>query len=318
MVGSNFLVFPVAVPTERPGIPGHHLNDPLLRVSVQEMMAGQTSVYKVTLRQFTQPRWLFPFARWLGACVVCGEEPGRVVNLCDRCLNSLPRMRGYCPRCGWQAPELGNGAGSDLAWLRPERPESPQAGRAVPGCGRCRSRRSSLGSVQAAFAFGFPLSRVVHAMKYEADLACARTLASLMPGTSHPYQSEYSLTFIPVPLHRSRLEERGFNQALLLARGLKERLGGRIVTSGIRRTTDTVMQAATATWTERKDNVRGAFEVAAWPEPPLPDVVLVDDVMTSGATLEALASAVRRAGLARRVHAWVLARTLQGHGLRSR
>lgn len=114
-------------------------------------------------------------------------------------------------------------------------------------------------------------------------------------------------TLIPVPLHRSRLRQRGYDQALELARPLSRRLGLRLCVDGLHRTRDTPPQSRLDA-AQRRRNLAEAFVWIADAPPPA-HAILIDDVMTTGATLHAAAQALRRAG-AQRVDAWVCARTL--------
>jgi ComF family protein len=110
---------------------------------------------------------------------------------------------------------------------------------------------------------------------------------------------------LPVPLSNERLRGRGYNQAVELARPLARAARARVDVSVLTRTRDTAAQAELP-WAERVKNVRGAFHCAH----ALPDasVAVVDDVMTTGATLNEIAATLKRAGAARVVN-WVVART---------
>lgn len=110
---------------------------------------------------------------------------------------------------------------------------------------------------------------------------------------------------IPIPLHAARLRRRGYDQALELARPLARQLGLPLVIDVLRRGRETAPQSRLDA-AQRRRNLRGAFQVDRSTALP-PHVVLVDDVMTTGATLHAAAVALRRAGVAR-VDAWVCAR----------
>lgn len=116
-----------------------------------------------------------------------------------------------------------------------------------------------------------------------------------------------TVALVPIPLHRSRLRQRGYDQALELARPLARRLGLRLCAGGLHRDRDTPPQSRLDA-VQRRRNLREAFAWTAATPPPA-HAILIDDVMTTGATLQAAALALRRAG-ALRVDAWVCARTL--------
>ncbi|MDD2988744.1 MAG: phosphoribosyltransferase family protein [Zoogloea sp.] len=149
--------------------------------------------------------------------------------------------------------------------------------------------------------YGFPLDRLVQALKYGHRLSVSRLFVELLAAQPMP---EADLV-IPMPLHAARLRTRGFNQAAELARPLARRWGLPVVLDGVVRDVDTAPQAGLP-WKARAANVRGAFRVTAGVEGLR--VVVVDDVMTTGATLAELARSLKGAG-AVSVENRVLART---------
>lgn len=187
----------------------------------------------------------------------------------------------------------GGGAGGLLcaacrAGLRPYPAEAPTAG---------------LDAMAVAWIYDGAVRRAVHAMKYRRRRRVAGALADAMAdGLPAPLAD----ALIPVPLHAGRLAERGFNQAEELARRLGRRWGLPLCVAGLERGRDTGHQARLGR-DERQSNVAGAF-VWRGPAPP-PRVVLVDDILTTGATLAACAEVLRAAG-AREVGAVALARSL--------
>jgi ComF family protein len=175
----------------------------------------------------------------------------------------------------------------------------------LPGgstCGACLKRPPAYDEVHARYAYAFPVDALIHAYKYGGDLALARVLAAHLTGTEPPVAD----VLIPMPLAPARLRERGFNQALELARILGRRFDLPVLAQACRKVADTAPQAALP-WTERARNVRGVFVCDA--QLTGLRVAVVDDVMTTGATLNELARNLKRAG-AVRVAAWVVARTL--------
>jgi len=151
----------------------------------------------------------------------------------------------------------------------------------------------------ATFLYAPPIDRLLLRFKFHQDLAAGRLLSQLMlqavPGfAQHP--------LLPMPLHGRRLRERGYDQARELARPLAKELGLPLWT-GLCRSRATVAQS-TLDAEARRQNLRGAFAVRATPPPRL---TLVDDVMTTGATLDAAVRALRRSGL-QQATLWVCAR----------
>jgi len=150
--------------------------------------------------------------------------------------------------------------------------------------------------------YEFPCDRLVQALKYRARLSLAGFFARSLASRPLP---EVDL-IVPMPLHRRRLAERGFNQALEIARGLARHLGRPIEPRSVLRVKDTLPQTELP-YEERTKNVRGAFLCKL--DLSRASVAVLDDVMTTGATLNELARALKRAG-ATRVENFVIARTV--------
>ncbi|GAB2510277.1 ComF family protein [Pseudoxanthomonas sangjuensis] len=218
-------------------------------------------------------RWLLP-----PRCLLCGEAGAHGRDLCAACATVLPWNRSACTRCALPLPEPGV-------------------------CGECLQRPPALTETRAAFVYGFPLDRLAPRFKFHRDLAAGRLLAELMADGLVAAPRPEAL--VPVPLHRRRLRRRGYDQALELARPLARTLGIPLHADLLSR------QRATAPQSEldaaaRQRNLRNAFAVP--PNRAMPQhVALVDDVMTTGATLRAAARALLKAGVLR-VDAWVCAR----------
>jgi ComF family protein len=215
------------------------------------------------------------FAHSLTACVLCGA-PGS--PLCAGCAADLPALGTACERCAQPLP--------------------------VPGtCGHCLRSPPPFDRTRALFRYGSPLSELVLRLKFQGALHLAPLLGRLLAAQLATVVPRPDV-IIPVPLHPARLTTRGYNQALELGRPLARALDVPLASGLCRRVRDTAPQS-TLDPDRRRRNVRGAFMVEG--EVP-PHVVILDDVITTGATLSELARVLRRAG-AQRVEAWALART---------
>ena len=211
-------------------------------------------------------------------CLACGEPGDDGLDLCACCRRALPCAASACPRC---AVPL-----------------------ALPGtCGDCLRRPPPLHAAHAAFSYAPPLDRLLPRYKFHRDLASGRLLAQLMARAFAGCERPQAL--VPVPLHPARLRQRGYDQALELARPVATLLGLPLRAGLLQRVRATPAQSQLDAPARRR-NLRGAFQAASQSLPA--HVALVDDVMTTGATLHAAATALRRAGVAR-VDAWVCART---------
>lgn len=170
-------------------------------------------------------------------------------------------------------------------------------------CGACQRRPPAFARALALFHYAPPVDQLVHGLKYHGRLELARVLGRLL-ADALALRSRHIDVIVPVPLHRARLRARGFNQALELARPIARRLGVPIDYHCVVRARNTPPQATLAPKARRR-NVRGAF-VAKGRLDGL-RIALVDDVLTTGQTADAVATCLRRAG-ARQVELWVLAR----------
>lgn len=212
-------------------------------------------------------------------CLLCGAPGVDGMDLCAPCAKELPRNGPCCARCALPLPI------------------------AAAMCGQCLRREPPWDGAWAPFRYGWPLDRLETRFKFGDDLAAGRTLAALW--REEPAPVELPALLVPVPLHRARLRQRGYNQALELARPLAAMLGIPLGQDVLVRTRDTSAQTELDR-TARRRNVRGAFAVRE--NAVLPDhIALFDDVMTTGATMAECARLLKRAGV-QRVDAWALAR----------
>jgi ComF family protein len=168
-------------------------------------------------------------------------------------------------------------------------------------CGHCLRHPMQFDRTCAALAYAFPVDKLIQALKFDEQFLLARRLAEAM-------QAHISVrpdAIVPMPLHPERLCQRGFNQSQELARPLAHHLDVPLL-HACRRIRNTAPQSGLP-WRERKKNLRKAFVC----EQDLrgQHVAIVDDVMTTGASLNELARVLRQAG-AREISAWVVARTL--------
>lgn len=222
---------------------------------------------------------------WPAHCLVCREPARSGRDLCVACTDALPWNRQACPHCAIPLPS----------------PTDISAPTSV--CGDCLRHPPPLHAARTACRYDFPLDRLLPRFKFHGDLAAGRLLAQLMHEAFA--QAERPDALIAIPLHRTRLRQRGYDQALELAKPLAQALRLPLRPDLLVRHRDTAPQSRLGA-VQRRRNLRRAFTVNTKSELPA-HVTLIDDVMTTGATLHAAAHALQRAGVAR-VDAWVCAR----------
>jgi ComF family protein len=230
-------------------------------------------------------------------CPVCAATlgAGRRDPLCGACWDAIPRIAPpLCVRCGrlviWSGPpavassqkEMG---GPDMAPQTPQRVD-------LTVCGACAVEPPAFDWARAAGLYAGPLRDAVQRLKFGRRPALARPLAALVLEQCAAAVPA-GATLVPVPLARDRERERGFNQAGLLAERLARGLGAPTRPRWLARTRATAPQTA-LTAAERQGNVRGAFVAST--SAAGADVVLVDDVLTTGATAGECARALHAAG----------------------
>jgi len=214
-----------------------------------------------------------------GSCFLCRGAAHGI--LCASCDADLPRLGSdHCPRCALTSP-------------------------AGAVCGRCLTQPPAYDATSAALAYAFPADVLVQSLKFRGELALAPVLGDLLAQRI----SEAADCIVPVPLSGERLRSRGYNQALEIARHVAGATGARLAPDACRRSRDTAVQMDLPP-AERARNVRGAFECPRLVEGAT--VAVLDDVMTTGATLNEVAATLKRAGAARVLN-WVVARTFPAH-----
>lgn len=210
-------------------------------------------------------------------CLLCGTATLES-NLCADCRTDLPWLdANHCSSCAHPLP--------------------------APGlCGRCIAEAPHYDRVVAACRYAFPIDGLIQAYKYSGRLVAGAALASLLANRARQRPD----LIVPIPLTAQRLRERGFNQALELARSLGQQMGVPVNAQLCVKTRDTLPQTRLP-WKERRKNIRGAFVVEGGVAGC--HVAVVDDVLTTGATLSELARNLKRAGAAT-VTGYVIARTV--------
>jgi len=216
-------------------------------------------------------------------CVLCAAEAA-TANLCNACRDDLPYLpAARCPVCA--VPSTGNQI-----------------------CGACLAHPPTFDRAFAPCTYAFPLDRVIQRLKYSGMLAAVPLLADLMLKCVETAPRPDLV--IPMPLSKERLRERGFNQSLEIARPIVSALAVELAPDACIRIAHGSPQSALP-WKERAANVRGAF--VCMQDLTGRSIAVVDDVLTTGATMNELARVLRLRG-AREITAWIAARTVAHDG----
>lgn len=212
-------------------------------------------------------------------CLLCGGDGSRHA-LCPPCLRDMPWLGSACPACALPLPEAD-----------------------IP-CEACQQQPPPWCQITAVFAHEFPADRLVAALKYHGRLALADCLGGLLADALPPLEAPL---LVPIPVHTRRLRTRGYNQAALLASKIARRQGWPLAPPHLARCQDTAMQKGL----DRAARQANLQQALIWQGPHLDGrgILLVDDVLTTGATLAAASQVLREVG-AGRIDVAVVTRTL--------
>jgi ComF family protein len=214
-------------------------------------------------------------------CLLCRLDGSGSRDLCDACASDITRNTVCCPRCALPLKT------------------------SAPLCGECLKHEPAFAAAIVPFVYGHPIDLLLTRFKFGRNLAAGRVLTQLWLDAHANAGVETPDAIIPVPLHHSRLRERGFNQALEFAQPLSKALGISIRDDLLVRTRATSAQSDLDAVARRR-NLHGAFEVKSLPAHPT-HIALVDDVMTTGTTVRECARVLHKAGI-QRIDVWAIAR----------
>lgn len=218
------------------------------------------------------------------SCILCGAPGAGDLDICAGCRRELPVNRLCCSRCA-----------------------VPIAAAAGPGtiCGKCLVRPPKFDLCIAPYRYQAPIDSLITGFKFQQKLSNGRLLSLLLLDFLKRSAPVWPEIIIPVPLHRKRVTERGFNQALELARPISRHFSLPLELSSCIRKHPTAPQM-NLEQSSRRQNIKGAFEIRG--SIGFRHVALLDDVVTTGATASELAALLKKQGV-ERVDVWALART---------
>lgn len=217
-------------------------------------------------------------------CILCGDKANRELDLCIECEKYLPWLKNVCIYCG-----------------------APLALPALSPCGDCLKKPLPYHKLCVFFSYTEIIKKLVTGLKFQERLVYAHVLGTLLADhiSSHYQAEKLPDIIIPVPLHKKRLHERGFNQAIELARPISKKLNIPIEYKRCKRIVNTAAQS-TLPANQRPNNVKNAF--VAHKSLANQHIALLDDVMTTGHTLIEMSRALYYVGV-KRIDVWCCART---------
>lgn len=214
-------------------------------------------------------------------CYLCLGRCGKGM-LCQVCRESLPGPRAACKRCG----------------RRLARPAS--------ACGVCLSRPPPYELLCCPMDYRFPVDQLIQALKFNADLVAGSLLARLLLEQLTGREDPLPLAILPIPLHPKRQRSRGFNQSSEIARHLGKALSLPVLEDCLERWRHDPPQSTLGAL-QRRRNVKGAYRLRRRKGPLPQRIALVDDVVTTGATVDAATRVLKSAGVCQ-VEVWAVAR----------
>lgn len=222
-------------------------------------------------------------------CLFCKSDTKNSSLLCSACIEELPYLKSVCLHCG---KSLVGDIGEKNY------------------CGACLNQKFPFENVFIPFQYENPISRLVIDLKFNQKLLYAKILGNLMADflTKKYQEKEKPQLIIPVPLHKKRLRERGFNQALEIARPIAKKLKIPIDIYSCIRIKNTLAQSI-LNIEERKQNIKNAFLLKKSLE--VNYVAIVDDVMTTGNTVKEFAKILKKSGIMK-IDVWCCAKTTIG------
>ena len=222
--------------------------------------------------------WILPYS-----CLLCNNASDEDRDLCGACASELPWLQQACDRCGISLPENQT-------------------------CGDCLTHTPPYNRTLALWSYEQPIDHFITQFKFQHRLVFSRLLASML---IQKIQKEYEVSdlpeyIIPVPLHPDRLKERGFNQALEIAKPIAAQLKLKIDTTHCVRSKATAAQSTLLTTDDRRKNIKNAFTVN--PLFQTKHVAIIDDVVTTGHTVRELSKSLKQIGI-QKIDIWCCART---------
>lgn len=224
-------------------------------------------------------------------CVLCAEQSNQSRDLCTECEKELPWSHSVCKQCGLHISTTSH----------------------TEICGQCQQQAPQFDRVLALCDYADPIDRLIAAAKFHQKLVYTRVLGELLAKqvSQFWYQAQaLPSMIIPVPLHDTRLKERGYNQSLEITKIVSKKLRLPFSFDICRRNKPTLPQSGLM-HDEREKNMKNAFTLKNTMIPP--HVAIIDDIVTTGHTVGELSKQLREAGV-KQIDIWCCARTQRKKG----
>jgi ComF family protein len=219
------------------------------------------------------------------SCVLCGAAGFDQMDICASCSRGLPWIESACRQCAL--------------------PITAESGDGVI-CGQCLQKPPLFDRSLSLFSYQDDATRLIHQLKFEDKLANARLLGRMLAAAVIADAEALPDCIVPVPLHRKRMRQRGYNQSLELARVVGRVCGIPVSRQSVVRVRNTQSQTG-LNKTQRRQNIRGAFELRETFDAER--IAILDDVVTTTSTVNELARLLKTAGVSA-VHVWSIARAV--------
>lgn len=221
-------------------------------------------------------------------CILCGKNSTRHANLCPTCSQDLPSIRHPCRYCSVETDQ--------------------SVSQSI--CGPCTVKKPVFNQCVAVLSYASPADQLISQFKFNANFAAGLALGEILAQRfkRHCERHGYPDAIVPIPLHRGRLQERGFNQTLELAKQMSQLTGTPVLNNVLTRIKNTLPQTEIKRAGLRRSNLKEAFAcIDLFCDGKIKRIALVDDVVTTGATLNEAARALFIKG-AERVDCFCIAR----------
>ena len=219
--------------------------------------------------------------------MLCGDSVDRSISLCESCEADLPLIISACRQCGIPLSDVNQKTEVSL-------------------CGQCIQQPPAVDYTLSLYHYETPLDYMISQMKFQQQLSYAAILGELFKRRILELtpESEMPDAILPMPLHKKRLVKRGFNQSIEISRTIVSETPLPVLLNTVKRSKETLEQTKLSK-KDRQKNIRGCFEVVS--APIQSHIVIIDDVVTTGATVNELAKTLKDVGI-KRVGVWSIAR----------